>query len=242
MSSTAHALIVCADAHGVAREAAEQLRGVAEAAIAERGAFYLAIPGGSSPKVLFELLTQPGYRGLPWENTHIFFTDERCVGPQHPDSNYRLASELLISRVAIPGGNVHRFHAELPPDEAAKMYESEMRRVMGNAPRLDLAILGMGDDTHTASLFPHSPALDERVRLATADWVEKLDTYRLTLTIPMLNGSRNVIVLATGSGKAAALAEALNGEVDVAAHPIQAIKPGDGRLVWIVDREAASLL
>lgn len=235
-------VVVCSDGNEVAREAMTRLVEIAAESVELRGSFSLAVPGGSSPRLLFDLLAQDASGAVPWAQTNLFFTDERCVPPDHGDSNYRLARETLVCRVPIPPSNVHRFRAELAPEEAAAAYESEMRMTMGEDPRLDLAVLGMGDDTHTASLFPHSPALGERSRLAVANWVERLGAYRLTLTVPALNRSRHIIVLATGQSKAQALALALAGDIDVEEHPIQAIRPVDGSMVWIVDQEAAALL
>jgi 6-phosphogluconolactonase len=211
--------------------------------VRESGVFYVAIPGGHSPRGVFARLAEPGWsQHVPWDKVHVFFTDERCVQPDDQDSNYRLANDLLLSKVPIPQANVHRFQSELPPDEAAAKYEAEITRVMGRTPVFDLIVLGMGANTHTASLFPDSPALDETTRLAVANYVEELHSYRLTLTIPILCSARSVMILAFGESKAEAVRTALQGDIDVRSHPVQAIRPPNARLLWVLDQPAAALL
>ncbi len=243
MRQVASNILICTDADALAEETAARFACVAALSVSARGEFLVAIPGGSSPRKTFERLAAPEWASrVQWENTHIFFTDERCVPPDHEDSNYRLANELLISKVPIPPSNVHRFPGELPPLEAARQYEQIIRHKMGDAPRFDLVLLGMGEDTHTASLFPDSPALNELTRFAVANFVAKLDAHRLTLTIPALRSARNLIILALGANKAAAVRDVLQGPVDDRMHPVQSVRPRDGKLLWIVDREAASEL
>lgn len=236
-------LLICRDADAVAQEAAERFACAAVSSVAEKGAFYVAIPGGWSPRGMFRTLATGAFAAIiPWDRMHIFFTDERTVPPSHEDSNYKLANDLLLSRVPVVGANIHRFPAEFPPEVAARNYEDEVRRVMGDNPRFDLVVLGMGTDTHTASLYPHSPALHERERLAMANPVEKLGGFRLTLTIPVLCNAASIMILALGEGKAASLREVLEGEMRIEEHPVQAIRPANGRLLWIVDQAAASEL
>ncbi|MCI0408966.1 MAG: 6-phosphogluconolactonase, partial [Acidobacteria bacterium] len=165
----------------------------------------------------------------------------------HPDSNYRAALEALLRRVPVPPGNVHRIEAgDGDAGEAARRYEEELRAFFRTGtrgmPRFDLVLLGMGEDGHTASLFPGSGALRERVRLVAAPWVEKLDTHRITLTPPALNNAACVIFLVCGAAKAATLREVLEGEYEPDRLPAQIIRPADGMVVWLVDRKAASLL
>jgi 6-phosphogluconolactonase len=211
--------------------------------VRDRGVFQAAISGGKSPRGMYQRLAESQWSlHVPWEHTHIFFTDERCVPPDHEDSNYKLAEDLLLSRVPIPPENVHRFPAELPPEEAADRYENEIRSQLGHEPHFDLIVLGMGTDTHTASLFPNSPALEETRRLAVANWVEKLSTNRLTLTIPVLNAAREALILAFGESKAEPVRTAIQGDTDVHAHPVQAIRPANSRLIWILDHASASEL
>lgn len=236
-------VMICRNESAVAREAAGRFVACAMRSIAERGQFAVAIPGGSSPRGMLEaLVCNDLARLVPWEKTHIFFTDERCVPPDSDESNYRLANDLFLSRVRLPAGNIHRFLTEREPQQAAAEYEKTLLRVLRDRPQLDLVILGMGADTHTASLFPHSPVLEETQRLAVATHVEKLDSHRLTLTVPMLSGAREIVILAMGEEKAEALRDVLQGPINPTTHPVQAIQPVDGSLLWIVDQLAAQRL
>mgnify|MGYP005859282873 CR=1 FL=1 len=243
MRPVASNVLICASAEAAAAETAEQFVFTAARSIATRDEFNVAIPGGSSPRRAFELLAEPARASeVPWDRVCVFFTDERCVPPTHEESNYRLATELLLSKVPIPRDNVFRFAGELPPIEAAAQYEQIVRHKMGMRPRFDLVLLGMGEDGHTASLFPDSPALDDTEHIAVANFVPKLDSHRLTLTAPVFRAARNVIILALGAAKAASVREALQGRVDERRLPVQSIRPRDGRLLWIVDQQAASKL
>lgn len=211
--------------------------------------FTVALAGGSTPATLYGLLAAPPFReAIPWQKTHLFFGDERCVPPESPDSNYRMAYETLVSRVAIPSGNVHRAPGEMADhDVAARQYDAEIRSVFsladGEWPRFDLILLGMGPDGHCASLFPHKPALHERQRLVVAT-EPGLQPFvpRLTFTLPVLNNAANVLFLVAGADKAATLARVLHGPPDAEALPSQAVVPAHGTLTWLVDREAAGQL
>jgi 6-phosphogluconolactonase len=217
-------------------------------AISINNRFTIALSGGSTPKRLYELMADPNaeYRKhLPWQRMHFFWSDERPVGPGDSESNYRMANEAMLSRVAIPEGNVHRILGEKSSaQDAADAYESELRSFFGLAndelPRLDLVLLGMGADGHTASIFPGSEVLQERERLVAAPWVEKLHTYRITMTLPVLNNATNVLFLVSGEDKAAMLNELINGEPGK--FPAQAINPNSGSLTWLLDEAAASKL
>lgn len=201
----------------------------------------MAVPGGSSPAEMFRLLAGEDYRRLiPWAATHVFFTDERCVPPDSPDSNFRLANELLFS--GVPECRVHRFETELAPVDAAAKYEDTMRSVMGERPIFDLVVLGMGADTHTASLFPDSPALTESKLLAAHNPVGGAIGDRLTLTLPALCDARSVVVLVLGDQKSQALQIALQGPFDPVKHPVQAVRPTNGTLIWITWQQAAAML
>lgn len=232
---------------GVAFAAAESFVGRASATPRGRQ-FRVALSGGSTPKRLFSLLANAPYRDeIAWDRVHLFWGDERTVPPNHTDSNFGAADAGLISQVPIPAENVHRIRAELSdPREAALQYETELRRAFGLAdgeiPRFDLALLGMGADGHTASLFPGSETLEEEVRLAVAVWVEELKTHRITLTCPVLNNSACILFLVTGAEKAVTLREVLESEDDPPAYPAQLIQPVDGELLWYVDRAAAAEL
>lgn len=225
--------------------AAQEFQTAAEQAIAQRGRFSVALSGGNTPRSVYSLLAQQYKTSLPWDKTHIFFGDERCVPPDHPDSNYRMANEALLSHVAIPPENVHRICAELAPEAAAKDYENQLRsffQLNNNTwPRFDLIMLGLGQDGHTASLFPGSSALKESSRLVAPTWVEKKKIFRITLTYPVVNNAAEVEFLVSGSGKAQILKDVFNPS-GAAAFPAQLIKPINGRLLWLLDHAAASLL
>jgi 6-phosphogluconolactonase len=242
MSSEPH-VRVFADAAEVARAAAQRFAELAAASVAERGAFSVALAGGNTPRSVYELLAGGEFsEKIDWPSVHVFFGDERAVPPDHPDSNYRMANEALLSRVPVPAPNVHRMKGEGDAAANARQYEDELRGFFGDAawPRFDLVMLGMGDDGHTASLFPDTAALEEQRAWAAADWVEKLGAWRLTLTAPAVNAARNVLFLVTGAAKAARLREVLRGERDPARLPSQLIAPADGSLEWFIDRAAAA--
>ncbi len=210
-------------------------------AIAQRGRFAVAIAGGSTPKATYGALVSDHADDVDWPNVHVFFGDERTVPPDHEDSNYRMAREALLDHVPI--GSVHRMRGELPPDEAAASYEEDLRGFFGEEgpPRFDLILLGIGEDGHTASLFPETSALEVHDRLVVANPVLKLATTRLTLTIPVINAARWVLFLVAGEGKAEALAEILEGDPDPREYPASLIQPQGGP-EWMLDRSAASLL
>jgi len=236
-------ILICRNSQAVAEETAERFICAARRSVAERGAFFVALSGGNSPRDTYRHLASETIRDqVPWEKTFVFFTDERCVPPDHEESNYKLANDLLLSKVPIPSLNIFRFPGELQPADAALQYDQILRNRLGDAPRFDFILLGMGYDTHTASLFPNSPALSELTRLAVENFVARLNTYRLTLTIPILRNARQIIILALGEQKAGAVRDVLQGPTDEQAHPVQAIRPTDGRLLWIIDQEAASEL
>jgi 6-phosphogluconolactonase len=227
--------------------AAEEVVRCANEAVAERGRFTIALSGGSTPKNLYTLLATNARTTVPWVRTFFFWSDERHVPPDDPESNYKMAEATLLSKVPIPAANVFRIPAENPDAEAAaREYEKTLRTFFslkpGDVPRFDLILLGMGPDGHTASLFPETAALRERSRLVVANWVEKLKTYRITFTLPVLNAARCVSFLVSGSEKAAALREVLQGEADGEKYPSKLVKPADGKLIWFVDGAAASQL
>jgi 6-phosphogluconolactonase len=209
-------------------------------AVAERGRFAVALAGGSTPEATYEVLARDHAGDVDWPNVHVFFGDERTVPPDHEDSNYRMAREALLD--FVPVGSVHRMRGELPPDEAAASYEGELMEFFGETPpALDLVMLGIGEDGHTASLFPETPALEVTDRLVFANPVPKLDTTRLTLTAPVLSAARAVNFLVAGEGKAEALREILEGDADPRRYPAKLVMPADGP-TWFVDRAAARSL
>jgi 6-phosphogluconolactonase len=238
-------ILVFDDAEHVAQGAARRFVELAGQSIAERAGFSVALSGGSTPKRIYELLASDEYRDqVDWQNVHIFFGDERTVPPDHHESNFRMANEAMLSHLPVQETNVHRLNGVGDAAANASDYESEMREYFGDAdwPRLDLVMLGMGDDGHTASLFPETTALDEQTAWVVANWVEKFNTWRITLTAPAINAARNVIFLITGAGKAERLHEVIKGERDTARLPSQLIAPREGRLEWFVDRAASAKL
>jgi 6-phosphogluconolactonase len=237
------------DAFAVALYAAREFVRRARVAIDASGAFKVALAGGSTPRRSYELLADPSLASqVDWEATHIFFGDERSVPPDHPDSNYRTAFETLLSKVKVPDAQIHRMAGERADlDAAATDYEAAMAEsfdltVESGPPRFDLVMLGMGDDGHTASLFPGTAALDETRAWVVANEVPQKATRRLTLTVPVLNAAHCVMFTVEGAGKAASLAEVLEGPRDPARFPSQLIAPVDGELLWLVDRAAAARL
>jgi len=225
--------------------AAEEVVIAANEAVGQRGKFTIALSGGSTPKNLFNLLATNARNSLPWNQTFFFWGDERHVPPSDPDSNYRMADETMLSKVPVPPANVFRIPAENPDaSTAAAAYEQMLRKFFnveaGQVPQFDLILLGMGPDGHTASLFPGTEALHEKSKLVVANWVEKLKAYRITLTLPVLNAARRVVFLAGGTDKAAALHEVLEGEGPGEQHPAKLVRPTNGKLIWLIDRAAAS--
>lgn len=240
MSDTAR-IEVYADKQELAEAAARAFVARAAEAIEERGRFTVALAGGSTPKAAYALLARDHAEEVDWSNVHVFFGDERSVPPEHEDSNYRMTREALLDHVFI--GSVHRMRGELPPEQAAKAYEEELREFFADEsiPHLDLVMLGIGGDGHTASLFPNTPALDVLDRLAVENPVEKLETVRITLTTSVLNAARAVNFLVAGEDKSEALREILEGAGDPHEYPAKLVRPEGGAL-WMVDGEAASLL
>jgi len=234
---------IAPDAVTLAHEAAQEFHRLAEAAVQQQGRFAVALSGGNTPRSVYSLLASEP-KQLPWERIHIFFGDERHVPPDHPDSNFRMASESLLSKVPIPEKNIHRIHAELDAEPAAAEYDQDLRDFFGLVnqgwPRFDLIFLGIGEDGHTASLFPGSKALTETSSRVTANWVEKFKTFRITLTFPVLNHAAEVVFLVSGASKAQILSEILRPGVQK--YPAQSVQPQNGRLLWLVDEDAGSLL
>lgn len=221
--------------------AARIFQSSAAVAVSLRGRFSVALSGGSTPAQLYHLLGTT-YRGkIGWEFTHLFWSDERCVAKDHLQSNFRLAYEEMISRIAIPEENVHRIPGELTPEEAAAQYEDELKKYFGTdaLPRFDLVLLGIGEDGHIASLFPGSATLAETERLAVPAISPTAGNWRVTLTLPVLNNSALVVFLVTGKTKAGIMTEILaEGKKD--AYSAGLVSPHHGRLIWLLDEDAAS--
>jgi 6-phosphogluconolactonase len=232
----------------LAAAAAEHFVEVASDGIAASGRFSVALSGGSTPRPVYSLLASEGFaKRLEWAKVHVFWGDERCVPPDDPQSNYRMAREALLDAVPLPPENIHRIRGEDEPESAAAACERELRSFFGTAPDgitpaagFDLVFLGMGDDGHTASLFPGSSAVRENVRWVLAQYVEAASMWRITLTPSFINAARNITFIVSGSDKAPRLREVLEGPEQPERLPAQAIKPKQGRLVWLVDEAAAS--
>ncbi len=243
---------VLLDPSAVAREAAERIARMAVESIALDGQFSIALSGGSTPKTLYEVLASEPYRSrIDWTKVEVFFGDERCVPPDHPESNYRMAREALLSKVPIPGDNIYRMRGEIDPEEAAVEYGQMLKEKFPSTGSgqaweggLNLVLLGMGDDGHTASLFPGTKAVSETNHRVVANYAEHSTTgksWRITMTAPFINRSRNVLILVVGAGKAQRLRDVLEGTRDPQRFPIQLIAPDSGRLTWLLDASAAEM-
>lgn len=224
---------------------AAQIASLVTGAVGARGRATIALSGGSTPRSVYALLGSEPFRSrILWKNVHVFWGDERCVSPESSESNYRMANEALLMHIAIPQQNVHRIKAEQSPSTAAKEYEAEIRRVFdlvdAALPRFDIVLLGLGDDGHTASLFPGTSVLNEQRKLVVDTYVEKLKAYRITLTLPVINNASHILFLVSGKGKATILRDVLKG--DNLLLPAQHVRPSAGELLWLVDQDAASEL
>ena len=218
-------------------------------AVADHGGARIAISGGTTPKAMFALLADPSQtfaKSIPWDKLQLYWVDERCVPPDNSESNFHMTNEAMLSKVPLPAENIHRMEGELDPEEAASRYESVLRNTMrlegAELPVFDLVLLGMGDDGHTASLFPHTAALHEMSRLVVANHVLQKETWRITLTWPVINQGRQVAFLIEGAGKANILAEVLTGPRDPERLPSQLIRPSTGKLQFLLDDAAAAKL
>jgi len=240
---------IVANGQELALEGAREFVRLATDTAHTRGVFTVALSGGSTPKNLYSLLaSDETMRGsVPWERVHFFWGDERHVPPDHPESNYRMAHEAMLSKVPLPAANVHRIKSEnSDAHQAAHEYEQALVEFFqlpeGGLPHFDLIFLGLGPDGHTASLFPGTKALYEDRRLVVSNWVGKFDAQRITMTAPLINEASDVIFLVSGDDKAAPLKAVLEGDYEPAQLPAQLIHPKEGRLLWIVDSAAARFL
>lgn len=236
---------VAGDLQGVAHLAADLF--VRLVGLRPGATFRVALSGGSTPKALHALLAAPPLRDqVEWSRVAFYWGDERSVPPDHPDSNYKMARDTLLSLVPVREDQIHRMRTELPPAEAADDYERTLRDTFklapGQLPRFDLIFLGMGPDGHSLSLFPHTEALRVTDRLVVANHVAKLNTDRVTITYPVANNAAVVAFLVAGADKADALAQVFEGPRNVEEYPSQGIAPNDGELYWFVDRAAAAKL
>ncbi|HXF84418.1 MAG TPA: 6-phosphogluconolactonase [Anaerolineales bacterium] len=230
------------DVDTLSREAAEIFVQQAAQAIAERGRFLVALNGGSTPLKFFQALATEYRHRINWSKTHVFWGDERCVPPNDPASNYAQAHEVMLSRVSIPEANIHRIKGELEPAEASRDYALTLKGFSSpplDVPRFDLVYLGMGEDGHTASLFPGSPVNAAGPTLPVIAHYENRPAHRVTLTPLVFNQARMVVFMVTGEKKSVVLAEVLRGRYNPERYPAQRINPHDGKLIWLVDADAA---
>lgn len=238
---------IVSDLSALSRAGADEFTHCAREAIAQRGRFTVALSGGSTPRATFSLIaadqSNPAQR-LPWEKIHVFWGDERHVPPTDPQSNYLMAHQTLLSKVAIPPENVHRIPAELDTADAASDYENDLHTffqpVKSEWPRFDLIMLGLGPEGHIASLFPGSPAMNENSRWVVSNWVDKLRADRITFTFPVINHAAEIMFLVGGEDKAEILQRVVRQHER--GLPAAKIEPVSGRLLWIVDKSAAKLL
>ncbi len=238
------------DPQALALAAADLLVDVANKATQAHGMFSVALSGGSTPQLLYKLLgSEPFSERVDWSKTHIFWGDERCVPPDNPESNYLKAKQALLDHIPIPPENVHRILTELTPEQAAEDYEETLLRFFSSLSddeeraqaSFDLVLLGMGDDGHTASLFPGTSVIHEDTRWVRALYVDKLAAWRVTLTPAILNRSKHVVFLVSGAGKSYTLQRVIYGSYMPDRYPSQVIRPEKGNLTWLVDEAAASL-
>jgi 6-phosphogluconolactonase len=228
--------------------AAEKFIEIGNEAIKNRGQFTVALAGGSTPKSLYKLLASGKFKDkIHWKSVFFFFGDERNVPPDNEESNFRMAKENLFEPLKTSSKNIFRWQTELNDfEKTAAQYESAIIKFFnlkqGESPVFDLILLGMGDDGHTASLFPFTDALRENEEIAVSNWVEKLKAYRFTMTFPAIDNARNVIFLVAGENKAEALKAVLKGDFQPEKFPAQNVKPLNGNLLWLVDEKAAKNL
>src|SRR6266478_2620293 len=248
-ATTNREIRILADANSIAQTAAAEFLEAAKQAVREKGSFCVALSGGSTPKALYGLLiNNPVLQAkVPWSKIQFFFGDERHVPPDDAESNFRMATEAMLAKAPVDPKQVHRIKGEKRnATQAAEEYEQELRASFRLAadqlPRFDLVLLGMGPEGHTASLFPGTKALKEERRLVVSNWVGKLYTDRITLTPPVLNNAARVIFMVHGEEKAPALKAVLEGPYEPDQLPAQMIKPTEGKVLWLVDPSAASML
>ncbi len=215
----------------------------AQEAVRNNGRFTVALTGGTSPAKLYELLTRSPYKeSVPWDRTYVFWGDERWVPLTDEKSNAKMAFETLLNHVPVPKNQIFPMWSEVKPEDFALQYEDQLRGYLGETPRFDLVLLGMGDDGHTASLFPGTDVLHEQKRLVRAYYLLPQSMHRITLTAPCINAAKKIIFLVFGEKKALALHEVLEGESHPDRYPAQLIKPLDGELLWLLDELATQRL
>jgi 6-phosphogluconolactonase len=236
-------IIVAKEPSELFERAARLISESANAAVQAGGQFSIALSGGSTPKALFELLASDRWNPrIPWEHTQAFWGDERYVPHDDTRSNYRMAREALLEKVPILTQNIHPIPTNVSPEDCALAYESTLQKVLGPATTIDFNLLGLGENGHTASLFPGRPTLRERSRLVVADFIPEVNMHRITMTAPMINASRTIAFLVTGAGKADVVRDVIAGPSRPEELPSQMIHADNGELLWLLDSAAASKL
>jgi len=240
-------IVVSHDNAGAYTLAADMIIDLANQAVAERGKFTIALSGGSTPKKLYEMLASPQYQPkYPWAKTDFFWGDERYVSSSDPASNYHMTQQAMISKVNVLGSHVHRVLTEKDAQEAARLYEQEIRKVVpagpDGLPQFDLVLLGLGTNGHMASLFPYQPALREKTKLVIAEEIEEVKMTRLTFSAPLINAARQIVFLSLGEDKAAVVRDVIAGVFDPERLPAQLVRPSHGKLTWILDPGSAEKL
>ncbi len=224
----------------VAKALADVFVGCGADSIRARSRFTVALSGGTTPKTTYQLLATSKYRSaLDWKSVQVFFGDERCVPPDNSQSNYKMAREAFLTAVGIPDANVHRIRGEADPVDAASAYRDDLVDALGERPRFDLVMLGMGPDGHTASLFPGNDPLVDDAAFVRAVYASSQKQWRITLTPSVINNARTIVFAVEGAGKARTLKQVREGAYDPSKFPSQIVAPNDGRLIWLVDRAAA---
>lgn len=228
----------------LAEAAADEIVGVIEHAIKDRGICLIALSGGETPRPVYRLLGSPPLKDrVDWQHVHLLFGDERAVPPDNPKSNFGMVHRDLISHIVIPSENVHRIVGEMNPAAAAQDYSDLLKKLLSQVQqRLDMVLLGLGNDGHIASLFPGTPALREDDELVRAVFVPHLNSWRVTLTLSIINSARKVVFLVSGAPKASVVRKILDLKAPSAHLPASLVRPTDGRLLWMIDEAAASLI
>ena len=229
--------IICGNKDETIEKATSLWVEAAKKAIEEKGSFFVALSGGSTPKAIYTKLADDHYESLDWDKVHLFFSDERSVPPGNTESNYNMALEFGFGKLPVPEEHIHRMVAEDDIEKGAKEYEFTIKQVLGDSP-FDLVMLGMGDDGHTASLFPNTRALKEKERDVVANYVDAKETWRMTMTFPCINRAKEVHIYVLGRAKAEMIQKIF---VEQKEYPVCKVRPQAGAK-WILDNEAASLL
>jgi 6-phosphogluconolactonase len=239
-------IVVLKEPHELFVHAAEEIAHVAGESVCTHGEFTICLSGGSTPAATFELLATRFQYSLDWKEVQFYWGDERCVPPENPESNYAMANRTLLSKIELRPEQVHRMLGELPPAQGALAYEEELRRTFSlsgdQLPRFDLILLGLGDNRHTASLFPGNPAIHENKRMVVGVDVDAEPRNRLSFTPPLINNAQRVMFLVAGANKADAVHDVIEGPRDPDRFPAQIVVPTNGELFWFLDEAAASKL